>query len=817
MRKTNALLFLLAFVLLCALMSSTASAMEYTWTEAQPPDTGVGGATLACANGHLYLIGGNAYSSPPSNEPFVDIIQRYDPATDLWQLQTATTPYALSQHNDAATVGSKIIMGPHLGATSNNGWGTHRRVIEFDTVAQTCVETADYGYVNWTTCVVDGGNGYAYSFGGWTGGGVDKIFRYHYATQTLELLPAKLSVARGSITGLRYGDKIYLFGGNRVGKTVEVFDIATETIQALGQILPDDLVHNPGYQIYLVHAWDSGMPNVLYVASDTNGHVYEFDTQTNAFTRTSWDLPGFNWGEDHKVMSDPATRTVYVVSAFTKPDNWRETRIWVGKGEPPKLYGLFVATTDARDDAPAIHAAFSRFDQWAEDNPEPLILDDSIESSANKQAVSDALDDIKSRLDPGDNFVFYYAGHGGFPSSSGDETPITIGTWPFWLVENTQDEYLTLSKGWSNKLSDDTLRSWLDDPVWDGVHKLVLLDACHSGGFWGDNNPNDTGDLEKLPRVALWAACPEEGLSYGIRFTHRGFWSVRLELELNAYTSLSDIAAALADWDWTELVGKNLPLRATDDSFPPLGTWKVFHSGDWQPVFYQTSDFAMTLTRKQGSDVFPLELDYIGDLFHKFAPARLVVRATENESPKSGVHLTFAGTTLWSTTQTASAAASNAVGLARVNANWTPDVYEFVAVDPVSGMSSSPVALTIYSNNINGTSAGGAIYLGGTRRRATFGLRDGTSDALLFLDPDNPSGRVRISCKRFRSVLTPAPGVKQINGYCELLMGGANPVNRYFEATVSATQFDIRVMTSSMRKVYEASGNVSQGGLVINP
>ena len=48
------------------------------------------------------------------------------------------------------------------------------------------------------------------------------------------------------------------------------------------------------------------------------------------------------------------------------------------------------------------------------------------------------------------------------------------------------------------------------DEYKDGIIKWVLIDACHSFGFWGDNNPNKNGDLEKLNNIFFIASADED-------------------------------------------------------------------------------------------------------------------------------------------------------------------------------------------------------------------------------------------------------------------------------------------------------------------
>ncbi|MEM1098710.1 MAG: hypothetical protein AAGH92_07970 [Planctomycetota bacterium] len=122
------------------------------------------------------------------------------------------------------------------------------------------------------------------------------------------------------------------------------------------------------------------------------------------------------------------------------------------------------------------------------------------------------LDAIKQRLAPGDNFVFYYSGHGVTLERDGQPNP-TNGNEALFLGRD--------SSGDSVLLEDDLLTAYFaQDPIWSQIDKVFVLDACYSGGFWTstpdvvgvfgrENNLSGATDLATLPRSALLAAAPE--------------------------------------------------------------------------------------------------------------------------------------------------------------------------------------------------------------------------------------------------------------------------------------------------------------------
>ena len=120
---------------------------------------------------------------------------------------------------------------------------------------------------------------------------------------------------------------------------------------------------------------------------------------------------------------------------------------------------------------------------------------------------------FQTKVRPGDSFLFYFAGHGdSYPS--GHERPVQYllryldqGGW------STGNEAIGIDG--SDLLTDNDLTRLLSGDAWSDVKKMVILDACHSGGFWGEENPDDLdGDLENLTNIALLAAVPENGVSY---------------------------------------------------------------------------------------------------------------------------------------------------------------------------------------------------------------------------------------------------------------------------------------------------------------
>lgn len=114
-----------------------------------------------------------------------------------------------------------------------------------------------------------------------------------------------------------------------------------------------------------------------------------------------------------------------------------------------------------------------------------------------------------------DILVVYMHGHGTFGWAPGDDGEET--------TDRMYDEAISLSNDGSSYWYDDDMFTLLNEfgGTPRGTSTWVILDSCFAGGFWGNNNPDDVGDLEKLtgihggPQgfVGLLAAAPEGTLA----------------------------------------------------------------------------------------------------------------------------------------------------------------------------------------------------------------------------------------------------------------------------------------------------------------
>jgi hypothetical protein len=237
----------------------------------------------------------------------------------------------------------------------------------------------------------------------------------------------------------------------------------------------------------------------------------------------------------------------------------------------PELYGIFVGGESSRgnDDAEAIRAALGRFSAVESENLHPVVT--------TVADLESTISSVKTDIQPGDSLVFFYGGHGSFNNDDTEQsvahslsTRATIlASIGEWHPSHSGDEILRIER--ENGITDDWLFTQLSDPEFADVKKLFLIDACFSGGFWGQpDNDLDVGDLDKLQNAGLIASASENGLSMAIPplfgdYSLRGWFSIALENTLNA----------LADADSSELtfsrLAELLPQRYARENFPDQG------------------------------------------------------------------------------------------------------------------------------------------------------------------------------------------------------------------------------------------------------
>lgn len=191
-----------------------------------------------------------------------------------------------------------------------------------------------------------------------------------------------------------------------------------------------------------------------------------------------------------------------------------------------KFYGLFVGyNTDGYNQAKEVRDKLvQRFSCWKVENAK--MMD---KGTATKQAIKDAIDSFKGQANSGDEFLFYYVGHGGngalndpdrdtelkgddvinpadknqiLPGEDGkldtqpdgdDDSEIGVGDTDGDEAEigGRFDAYIIVD-GDPNYIYDDELAEWLSG-FKQCVSIEVFIGSCYSWQFWGGKN-----DLKKL-------------------------------------------------------------------------------------------------------------------------------------------------------------------------------------------------------------------------------------------------------------------------------------------------------------------------------
>jgi len=277
---------------------------------------------------------------------------------------------------------------------------------------------------------------------------------------------------------------------------------------------------------------------------------------------------------------------------------------FVGAGDPIDIYGLFVGVKDTtwseehnkwvtlRGDLDAENL-YNTVSNNLADFKEGIVLTADMDAGGlSDSQIEGAIDELKLKMNPGDKLFFYASAHGG-SDLWGPETTATFG-----------DEYINIGKGslltdWAN-LTDDELTSYLGGM--DDIEKWIMMDSCHSGGFWGNNFWLDQGDLEKLAHnISLFAASEED----------KNTW-------FDGVTGLSPFGSALVD---AFSIDPNGYLFAANDNsdltFDELTSWVQKYGTDMDGTVWYTKDFGdpVLFTSDMWSPIGIASDDFAGSLF----------------------------------------------------------------------------------------------------------------------------------------------------------------------------------------------------------
>ncbi|MEM1974224.1 MAG: caspase family protein [Thermoplasmata archaeon] len=146
----------------------------------------------------------------------------------------------------------------------------------------------------------------------------------------------------------------------------------------------------------------------------------------------------------------------------------------LSSAEPSKrCFGLFVGIEDYQNHSPAqyadesAHHIYERLKEKKNWDTTRMIL--LLNSQATKSAIKESIQSIGNRIgsDPDDMFLFYFAGHG------------HKDYYHHYLMPYDADP--NNSQTW---ISDIEFRNWIDQYS-QANYRVVILDACYSGGMYG--------------------------------------------------------------------------------------------------------------------------------------------------------------------------------------------------------------------------------------------------------------------------------------------------------------------------------------------
>ena len=237
-----------------------------------------------------------------------------------------------------------------------------------------------------------------------------------------------------------------------------------------------------------------------------NEEEYEIDTEYFSDPVASYE---FNLGVTLKLGINTIVVTAYDEAnnvgedtvQITHSQCTHDTPVLTDNSGATRFHGVFIGceyrgTDDqlrgTRRDAITMFYNLNGRPGWNRDNMEYLQGD-----SITIFDVQYSINTVKRRARPGDEFLFFFSGHGGNRSydSNGDEP-------------DGYDEYIVVDDG---IITDDTLASWLSDFP-DCVTITVKLDCCHSGGFFdGDSDLQNATNADDEPygpdHINIEAAC----------------------------------------------------------------------------------------------------------------------------------------------------------------------------------------------------------------------------------------------------------------------------------------------------------------------
>ena len=215
-----------------------------------------------------------------------DEIYEFDTNNNQLNLLSDTLPYGMLWSISSAVAGNgKIYLGPAGGPELRNGWGTHSKIMEYDTSTGIAVEKqAGYGTNMWGVAMAADSNGFIYLFGGHNGSDQNTIYKYD--SDSMYLVSNLSYNTTGGTAILGANGKIYHFDVGRPGHKITLFDPSNNATFDVATI-------PSGFSGTEMSGWADGENIYLFLVDDNESklRLFKFNTQTNEITDTVQTLP----------------------------------------------------------------------------------------------------------------------------------------------------------------------------------------------------------------------------------------------------------------------------------------------------------------------------------------------------------------------------------------------------------------------------------------------------------------------------------------------------------------------------------------------
>ncbi len=264
---------------------------------------------------------------------------------------------------------------------------------------------------------------------------------------------------------------------------------------------------------------------------DNDGYVDQDD-----FKCESDPLDGYKWNDKNDFDCDDDKWSVNPGAVEIRGDGTDQDCDGIDPPSPTadgtvNIYGLFVGIDDpflgklkgSKNINAVKDAIFCAFGK-ENDNIDILLIERSKSTGYHKDDFKRDLEAQIDKADLDDLFIFYSSSHGTFSSQNQGETTLSEGdeylVYGDYNPDNVNYDYL---------LSDDDLTKML--LPYNDINKWVIIDACYSGGFWGNGEEYDNsgGDLDSLDKIEFLSSTSEAQEGRTALFEQRTALSMAIE------------------------------------------------------------------------------------------------------------------------------------------------------------------------------------------------------------------------------------------------------------------------------------------------